>query len=749
MSQSQQQAISLAIRLLMSSEGEDEEADSNKEFALRTLINFSADKLLSPIILKQGGIPHIVNLLSSENPVLQMLAAWTLSNLAVEPENRAEIIKGSAIKLLIPILSSSDNVDVLSKCLWLITNLATTDSHRTFLIACGVVKLLAQLLLSTNRTVVIETTKPLRNMLIELDGQKAFAQCGGILNLISLLTSTDASLLIEVMQVFLTICIGTDVMRRLVVAAGILPPLIFHLSSRNDALTETTLRVMITLSLSDQNEIPILNAGAVLPIVDLFHSKKIQIQEQAALLLSNLTGNEKIRQSLRYAGLVSGLVESLNSVHPQIVEQAARLITNIAMDDINRVELLDAGAMQPIERLAKSKYPAIRDAALLALNNLSVPVNETQATEEILAESEAEPQLNSKLAQMNLSSNPRETLAQRSSLRRQMSHMRPQLLRREKIAKEFLDTEKSYVENLNVAIKNYLKPLTDLVLKGDPILSSDEIKSIFSIIEIIARINGDFLAELQARMKTWNSANTVLGDIFLSLASADKLKVYTRYINNYDATMNVYGKCRKSNAKFAEYIDKVRATPEVRHLDLLSFLIMPVQRIPRYILLLTDLLKQTPKEHPDHAGISSSLEKIKAVADQLNEAKRKAENSNRVATIQNSLIGEEELVKEGRSFIKEGILLRKEKKSTKYCYFFLMTDILLNTTQKKQKYKLVNMISLGDLKLEDVPDTDVVRNAFKLSWGKESMVIVSEEKQDWVKEIKNAVAELKKGPPRK
>lgn len=40
----------------------------------------------------------------------------------------------------------------------------------------------------------------------------------------------------------------------------------------------------------------------------------------------------------------------------------------------------------------------------------------------------------------------------------------------------------------------------------------------------------------------------------------------------------------------------------------------------------------------ENSGVQQALQKIKEVADQLNEAKRKAENANRVATIQNSLI---------------------------------------------------------------------------------------------------------------
>ena len=51
-------------------------------------------------------------------------------------------------------------------------------------------------------------------------------------------------------------------------------------------------------------------------------------------------------------------------------------------------------------------------------------------------------------------------------------------------------------------------------------------------------------------------------------------------------------------------------------LDLAAFLIMPIQRIPRYVLLLQELKKATPEYQTEqHANISKALEKIKQVAD--------------------------------------------------------------------------------------------------------------------------------------
>lgn len=135
-----------------------------------------------------------------------------------------------------------------------------------------------------------------------------------------------------------------------------------------------------------------------------------------------------------------------------------------------------------------------------------------------------------------------------TDLRQEASVVHPQLLRREKIARELWATEKSYVDSLNLAVrvknfwhtenfyiiiyflkfnfyflriyffeKVYLKPVMDSVIKNDPIISAEDLKSIFSIIEIIAKINAEFLQNLDKRMEKFDAVNTQLGDLLLQL----------------------------------------------------------------------------------------------------------------------------------------------------------------------------------------------------------------------------------------
>jgi len=62
------------------------------------------------------------------------------------------------------------------------------------------------------------------------------------------------------------------------------------------------------------------------------------------------------------------------------------------------------------------------------------------------------------------------------------------------------------------------------------------------------------------------------------------MKVYTKYINNYDDGLKVFDKCMKV-AAFKKFIDTTLQASDQANVT--AYLIQPVQRIPRYILLLS------------------------------------------------------------------------------------------------------------------------------------------------------------------
>ena len=82
-----------------------------------------------------------------------------------------------------------------------------------------------------------------------------------------------------------------------------------------------------------------------------------------------------------------------------------------------------------------------------------------------------------------------------------------------------------------------------------------------------------------------------------------------------------------------------------------ALLIVPIQRVPRYRLLLSELISYTEPEETD--VLKAALNQIEAVARHINEQIRDQENMQRMIRIQRSLAnGKPRIVIPGRRFIK-------------------------------------------------------------------------------------------------
>ena len=100
-------------------------------------------------------------------------------------------------------------------------------------------------------------------------------------------------------------------------------------------------------------------------------------------------------------------------------------------------------------------------------------------------------------------------------------------------------------------------------------------------------------------MAKWYSAGQRIGDILLGMVKV--FKVYTNYVNNYNASIAEIGRLKKTSREFKAFLNETMK--KCGGHDLSSYLVLPIQRIPRYVLLFEELSKYTPEEHPDSAPL--------------------------------------------------------------------------------------------------------------------------------------------------
>ncbi|XP_007644066.1 FYVE, RhoGEF and PH domain-containing protein 3 isoform X3 [Cricetulus griseus] len=239
------------------------------------------------------------------------------------------------------------------------------------------------------------------------------------------------------------------------------------------------------------------------------------------------------------------------------------------------------------------------------------------------------------------------------------------------IARELLHTEEAYVKRLHLLDQVFCTKLTEA---GIP---PEVTTGIFSNISSIYRFHGQFLLpELQKRITEEWDTNPRLGDILQKLAPF--LKMYGEYVKNFDRAMGLVSTWTQRSQQFKDVIHSVQKQEVCGNLTLQHHMLEPVQRVPRYELLLKDYLNRLPRDAPDRKDAERSLELISTAADHSNAAIRKMEKMHKLLEVYEQLGGEEDIVNPANELIKEGNIQKLSAKNgtTQDRHLFLVQDIV-------------------------------------------------------------------------
>jgi len=248
-------------------------------------------------------------------------------------------------------------------------------------------------------------------------------------------------------------------------------------------------------------------------------------------------------------------------------------------------------------------------------------------------------------------------------------------------------------------LKAFRNPLKEALENRKPILSAQQLRVLFpDPLEVILNYNRAFLDELEPLVKRWDN-ETCIGQVFLQFAMFTR--VYTQYVKDLPKSQHLYEQL-KTHTAFTQFLMQCRQYPETANLELDALLILPVQRIPRYKLLLEQLIKNTSDTHPDFKGLSKALQKMHEAANYINERKREYDSITKILDIQSKLIGRfESLVDPTRRFLKEGELTAiVPKHQPKEKHFFLFNDIFLCCTEAKGSFRVNGRLLLSSITVE-------------------------------------------------
>ncbi|KAM6151765.1 FYVE, RhoGEF and PH domain-containing protein 1 [Rhynchocyon petersi] len=312
------------------------------------------------------------------------------------------------------------------------------------------------------------------------------------------------------------------------------------------------------------------------------------------------------------------------------------------------------------------------------------------------------------------------------------------------IANELLQTEKAYVSRLHLLDQVFCARLLEEA-RNRSSFPADVVHGIFSNICSIYCFHQQFLLpELEKRMEEWDRYPRI-GDILQKLAPF--LKMYGEYVKNFDRAVELVNTWTERSTQFKIIIHEVQKEEACGNLTLQHHMLEPVQRIPRYELLLKDYLLKLPHGSPDSKDAQKSLELIATAAEHSNAAIRKMERMHKLLKVYELLGGEEDIVSPTKELIKEGHILKLSAKNgtTQDRYLILFNDRLLYCVPRLrllgQKFSVRARIDVDGMELKESSNFNLPRT-FLVSGKQRSLELqarTEEEKKDWVQAINSTL----------
>ncbi|XP_066155491.1 rho guanine nucleotide exchange factor 17-like [Euwallacea fornicatus] len=270
---------------------------------------------------------------------------------------------------------------------------------------------------------------------------------------------------------------------------------------------------------------------------------------------------------------------------------------------------------------------------------------------------------------------------------------------------ELFDNERIYVESLEIIILNYWEPLKKT---ENSLIEQNLVEEIFYQIPFLLNHHRNFLLKLKARLEACESRATI-GDLFLEMLTApDVIENYVIYINSWKRSRDIIKNAQTTKPQFAKFLESASKS-NARKLALDSLLIKPIQKFPKYELLLQRLIKHTPKDHPDYELLTQAQRVVHEQLLLINCTEKEALDIEQLRELESLIEGVVDLVAVERQLIRHDLVVistgggpKKER------VLFLLSDLLLITGIKRRSGTITKKTSLT------ISTTSIDANKYKL-----------------------------------
>ncbi|CAH1103614.1 unnamed protein product [Psylliodes chrysocephalus] len=311
---------------------------------------------------------------------------------------------------------------------------------------------------------------------------------------------------------------------------------------------------------------------------------------------------------------------------------------------------------------------------------------------------------------------------------------------------ELYENEKCYVESLRILVTKYLEPLK--ATENAHLLDVHLVDEIFYQIPYLYNHHQIFLTELKERLEQWDIKQKI-GDVFLEMFSKTAvIDSYTNYVNNWKRARETLKNAQQSKPAFGRFLE-VTARQHTGKLALDSLLIKPIQKFPKYELLLQRLIKHTDESHPDHSLLLAAQRQVHEQLLKINCTEKEALELEQLREIEGLIDGLIDLAAPERQYLRhDSVTMSHGGGPRKDRALFLFSDLLLITGIKRRsgtirrpttsgqgsvtstleanKYKLIMKVPIEDIEINRSKDDNLRQIMIELDNLSEDISILNQ-----------------------
>jgi len=268
------------------------------------------------VVVEQGAVPYLVQLLQSPNADIREQCAWCLGNVAGDGhELRDLVLSYNAMPYLLANIAQPANASLLKNCVWALKNFCRGKPQPQLSVLAPALPMLAQIMMTPNQ---------------------------------------EADALVDATWAFSYISDGEEERIQAVVSQGVVPVFVSMLTSTKPNMIVPALRTLGNIVSGNEAQTQaVVDAGALAAVVLLLSHQRRSIRKEACWMLSNIAAGsiKQLNILMSTPNLLAAVLSQLDtSAEWDVRKEAAWVVSNIATGGTTAhiVQLVEGGSIRPI-----------------------------------------------------------------------------------------------------------------------------------------------------------------------------------------------------------------------------------------------------------------------------------------------------------------------------------------------------------------------------------------------------------------